>query len=219
MISDILDLDQKPKNYYGSRREMLRFIPKNISRILEVGCGEGGFSRLLKSELKAEIWGVEISEAAAKKAREGLDKVIIADIESGNIALPQNYFDCIVFNDVLEHLRYPWNVLKAVKESLRQNGCIVASIPNIRNYYTLYDLLRYKKWQYEDKGILDKTHLRFFTIESIREMFNACGYRIDKMEGINRCKVSWKFELLNFLFVKKLEDMRYIQFACVAQSL
>ena len=218
MNSDIFNLEQKPKGYYvGLRNEMLRFIPRNIGKVLEVGCGEGEFGRLLKSNLKAEVWGIEISETAAKNAQKELDKVLIGNIEEENIPLPKGYFDCIIFNDVLEHLRYPWNVLKNIKKNLKPNGYVVASIPNIRYYYTVYDLLRYGRWRYEDKGILDKTHLRFFTIESIKEMFKASGYYLSRIEGINACKVSWKFRIFNWFMMKRFEDMRYTQFACVAQ--
>ena len=208
----------KPNIYYSSREEMLRFIPQNAKKILDVGCGEGRFGHLLKSQRSAEVWGIELDNSAAEKADKILDKVIVGNIEDDNLLLPEKYFDCIVFNDILEHLRCPWIVLIKVLSNIKLDGYVVASIPNIRYYENMKRLLLHKEWEYTDMGIMDKTHLRFFTEKSIRNMFERCGYHIVTLEGINGSTFSWKFGLFNKLVFNSLDDMRYIQFACVAQK-
>jgi 2-polyprenyl-3-methyl-5-hydroxy-6-metoxy-1,4-benzoquinol methylase len=211
--------DQKPKGYFtNERNEMLRYIPLTSKRILDVGCGSGNFGKLMKSQMNVEVWGVEICENAAKESVNNIDRIIVGNIEKGDLGLPLNYFDCIVFNDVLEHLCDPWNVLVRCKAFLHEAGYIVVSIPNIRYYPHIRSLLVSKNWEYKDEGILDRTHLRFFTERSIREMFLHCGYQIIQLEGINRCKFSRKLQILNFFLRNSLEDMRYLQFAVVAQK-
>ena len=217
MKDSIFCPNEKTEGYYTQdRKEMLKYIPRALRKVLDVGCGSGDFGVLLKSRKDVEVWGVEVCENAAKEAVNRIDRVIIGDIERGDLGLPLNYFDCIVFNDVLEHLLYPWNVLVSCKAFLQNGGYIVASIPNIRYYSNIKNLLFWKNWEYKDDGILDKTHLRFFTERSIREMFLVCGYHMLKIEGIKEYKFSRKLKILNFLLKSSLNDMKYERFAVVA---
>ena len=211
--------DNKPGSYYEwPRTEMLSFVPKEARKILDIGCGSGMFASQLKAERRAEVWGIELSKEASEKARKKVDKIIIGNIETDTIDLPKNYFDCIIFNDVLEHFRDPWAILQYIKSALVTNGYIVASIPNIR-YFTTFKILFFnKEWEYVDSGILDKTHLRFFTQGTIEELFQSSGYKILKIEGINSIQFPWKIRLFNWLLNKKFEDMRYLQFGCIAQK-
>lgn len=196
---------------------MLQFIPENANKVLDVGCGEGTFGGLIKSVRDVEVWGVEICKDAAVLAEIKLDKVLVGTIEECSKKLPFNYFDCVIFNDVLEHLIDPWIVLKEIKSTIKQDGYVLSSIPNVRYYDNVKKLIIDKQWRYDSEGILDKTHLRFFTIESIREMFASCGYQIIRIEGIRDNKLPWKFRIINNLFGKMFEDMRYLQFACLAK--
>jgi 2-polyprenyl-3-methyl-5-hydroxy-6-metoxy-1,4-benzoquinol methylase len=215
----IFEYQNKPKTYFTHNRDkMLGYIPKNAKCVLDVGCGSGSFGELMKSLSKVEIWGIEIAEDVAKEAMAKIDRVIIADVEKDNLNLLKDYFDCIVFNDVLEHLCNPWNVLVRCKAFLKKAGYIVASVPNIRYYPHIRSLLVEKNWEYEDEGILDKTHLRFFTERSIKDMFLKCGYSIIKIEGINEMKFSKKLKVLNFFLKNSLDDMKYLQFAVLAQK-
>lgn len=215
----VFDPNYKPTGYYNCRRgEMLRFVPQNVTRVLEIGCGTGEFGKILKSQRNVEVWGIELSKEIAEVTKGKLDNVIVGDIESDNIPLPSEYFDCIVFNDVLEHLKYPWIVLRKLRDNLKHYGWIISSIPNVRYYENIKELLIRKEWQYVDAGILDKTHLRFFTINSIKDMFKECGYHVIKIEGINGGKFPWKFGFLNLILLNALDDMRFLQFACVAQK-
>ena len=217
MDDNLFKLDIKPVGYYSDRVDMVKYIPENVQTLLDVGCGEGKFGYTCKQKKNMEIWGIELFEKEAEKAKGKLDKILVGNIEFDELNLPNNYFDCIVFNDVLEHLQYPWIVLANIKKYIKTGGYVVASIPNIRFYENIKKLLIHKEWEYEESGIMDKTHLRFFTITSIRKMFESCGYSIMTLEGINYIKFPWKFNMLNQLLNNKLDDMRYMQFACVVK--
>jgi len=205
-----------PKTEYFEhlRPEMMKYIPTNASRILEVGCGSGLFVQQLKSTIKAEFWGVEQNTVAAKKSAEIFNKVLVGDVTKLLSELPNAYFDCIIFNDVLEHLVDPEQLLVAMKNKLLPNGVFVASIPNVRYVKNLFNLLVRKDWRYEDQGILDRTHLRFFTKKSLCRMLTEAGFQIKSCDGINPTKIKlfWIFYALTLGWAR---DTRYLGFACV----
>ena len=216
MASLINDVVESGK-YYGDRDETIKYVPDSARTVLDVGCGEGHFGQNLKRHNHSEVWGIELYEVAAGKARTRLNRVITGDIERDDIGLPENYFDCIVFNDVLEHMMSPWDILKKIKIYLKTGGRVVASIPNIRYFECMKRLLLHKEWEYADCGVLDWTHLRFFTINSIRKMFEDNGYSVATLEGIDHSGFPWKFNLLNRVLLNRLDDMKYRRFACVAE--
>lgn len=208
------------RSYYQyARTEMLPYVPPSVRRVLEVGCSAGLFGEQIKKASNAEVWGIETVVAAADLASKRLDKVLVCDVEHDDLGLPHEYFDCIVFNDVLEHLSDPWTVLRKMRAALAPSGCIVASIPNIRYYATLKELLLRKQWEYQDEGILDRTHLRFFTERTIPKFFSDCGYELLKFEGINPISMKWKLRVFYAIFGKIFGDTRYLQFACVARKI
>lgn len=213
------NLSAKSKDYYSQARlEILDFIPQNAKSILDIGCGEAVFSAKIKQKFGAKVWGIEFDVNAADIAKKKIDKVLIGDVSALISELPDNYFDCIVFNDVLEHLIDPFRVLIEIKNKIKIGGVVVCSIPNVRYFFVLKDLLFKKRWRYEDSGVLDKTHLRFFTKNSIVDMFNALEYKILKIEGINK-STSKKLALFNILTFGYFSDTRYSQFVCVAKPL
>jgi 2-polyprenyl-3-methyl-5-hydroxy-6-metoxy-1,4-benzoquinol methylase len=206
------------KGYFGfMRSEMLKYIPENANRILEVGCGEGVFCNALKKTGR-EIWGIELDANSALKAEKIVDKVIIGSIDELISSLPKMYFDCIIFNDVFEHLYMPWETLNKIKVILSKNGVIVSSIPNFRYVNNLLlNILWNKDFKYNPEGgIMDDTHIRFFTSKSIIRMYEEQGYEILIHEGIKPCK--GKFEKLSIaLSFGLLSDTRYKQYATVAK--
>lgn len=209
---------KKQQNYYAyARAEMMKFIPQDSKKILDIGCGQGEFGKQLKQKLQAEVWGIEINGEAASKAGVSLDKIFTGDVTVLVKDLPNNYFDCVVLNDVLEHLVDPYSVLANLKSKLSPEGVIVASIPNVRFFHNLKNLILKKDWRYTDEGILDRTHLRFFTKKSITEMFENLGFQIRIIEGINPI-LDWKFKVVNFLTLGFFSDTRYLEFACVANA-
>lgn len=215
MSANLTDLSEKPKGYFGSTREdMLKYVPSATKTSLEFGCGEGGFSALVKERMGVEAWAVEIVEGAAKKAEEKLDNVINADAYEAINLLPDNYFDCIIFFDILEHLVDPYLLLTLVKKKLTKNGVILTSIPNIRFYRTFVRFVLHGEWDYQDKGIMDKTHLRFFTRKSILKMYDDLGFEIVSFEGIYPTR-SRNLKIINFLTANRFADTKYLHYVSV----
>ncbi len=198
-----------------SRTEMLPYIPVSAVKILDVGCGEGIFGKQLILKNNAEVWGIEPDVQSAKKSFQILHKVI-NDKFNSKLDLPKKYFDCILFNDVLEHMNRPVDALLLAKELLRESNhsCIVCSIPNFRYIKNMYHILINKDFCYTDSGILDTTHLRFFTRKSIIRFFEENGFIVDRIEGINPSK-SFFFAVLNTLLLGFIQDMKYLQYAVV----
>jgi len=204
-------------SYYEQQRpEMLPYLPSSVERLLDIGCADGGFGAAVKSEMpNCETWGVEFVPAAAENAAKVIDRVIcgsIYDVEQ----LPKAYFDVITMNDVFEHLPESEPVLKRVKDLLAPGGRLILSLPNVRYYLNVRDLVFRKDWKYQDFGILDRTHLRFFTQKSACDLLRENGFRIERLEGINKAPLSTPYKMLFTLGGKLVDDMRYPQFAVVA---
>ena len=212
-------VESRNEYFDNPRVEMLPFIPSDVTRVLDMGCGSGAFGALLKRSRVVEVIGVEVFSDAAERARNVLDHVVIQNMETDELELPHGYFDCITYNDVIEHLCDPWMTVRKLSKFLRPGGYVVSSIPNIRYFDVFKDLLINKEWVYQSDGVLDRTHLRFFTEKTIPRMFEEAGYEILKLKGINCRRFPWKFRLLNFLGGGRLDDVRYRQFACVARLL
>lgn len=212
--------EKKPQNYYQNiRGEMLSFIPVDVTRVLEIGCGEGTFSKAIKDAFKTENWGIEPEKGAAAIAKEKLYRVIVGSAENSIPKLPDNYFDLVVCNDVLEHLVDPWGVLADIKKKLKKNGFILSPIPNVRNFHIVNALVFGGDWAYTESGILDRTHLRFFTSKSIIDMYESLGYSITSHVGINPMpNKPLKYKAASLLNIKDHTDMQYEQFATLAKK-
>lgn len=203
--------------FQNGRPEMLKYIPQEANRILEVGCGEGNFCRQLRREGR-EIWGVELNPEAVKRASLVCDKTFEGNFDIIYKDLPERYFDCVIFNDVLEHLYAPWDTIKNVKRILSDQGVLVSSIPNFRYVANIItEIILQKDFRYKPAGgILDDTHIRFFTSKSILRMFRENGYEVICHEGVHTCK-SWKEKLVIGLSFGLLNDSKYKEFATVAK--
>ena len=198
---------------------MVPHVPAAAQAVLDVGCGAGAFAATLRdarTDRKLEIWGVELSEAAAAVAAGVCDRVLIGDAVACLRDLPDARFDCVVMNDVLEHLADPAALLGQARRLLRPGGTLVASLPNVRYFFNVVDLVVHGRWDYVDEGILDRTHLRFYTRGSLRRLLEEEGFTVESMQGINPTG-SLKFELVNLLTLGRWADMRWLQFACVAR--
>ena len=132
---------------------------------------------VIKENRQIEVWGVEPFASAAAIAADKLDRVITGPF-GPETDLPAGAFDCIVFNDVLEHMVEPELALRYAKLLLSAGGTILASIPNVRYFPLLWQLGVRGNWEYGDCGLLDRTHLRFFTKSSILRMFQNEGYAV-----------------------------------------
>ena len=211
--------NNKPKEYFGQdREEIMVFVPVVTKTLLEVGCVKGEFVARLKTRAPLHATGIEPHAAAAALAKGHFDLILESSVEDSIAQLQGNSFDCMVFNDVLEHMADPWSVLRMLRPFLAKNGRVVASIPNLRHLPVLRGLVVNGEWEYAEYGVLDKTHLRFFTESTIRKLFADTGYVVETIQGINATVFSWKIRLINRLCGNRFSDCRFQQFACVAHS-
>lgn len=210
-----MKVDYKPEYFQYSRLEMLAFVPDGTRTSLEVGCGAGKFSSNLATR-GIECWGIEPEGAAYEEALKNGVKCLPGLFQDQLDNLPKNYFDIVVFNDVLEHMSDPWEALNITKSLLREGGHVVASIPNILYFPAFVDLLITRDLKYTAGGIFDKTHLRFFTRKSMIDLFESCGFVIEKIEGIHPYK-SIKLAIFNLLTLGYFREMKYMQFGLRAR--
>lgn len=155
------------------------------SSILEVGCATGYMTSVLSEERGCRVTAIEMSQEMAEQASPFAERIIVGDITDPLIwDRIGTGFDHVIFADVLEHLRDPWAVLKKTRECLNTGGSVVCSIPNVAHYRIRLKLL-VGKFEYKRYGILDDTHLRFFTASSIRSMFADTCYTVAYMKGMN----------------------------------
>lgn len=172
--------------YYSQpRSDVAALVPESAQRILDVGCGFGALGRELTARRPRTLHGIERHAAAASHLQGVYQRYVIADGEAGLDQFRAERYDCIVFADVLEHLVDPWAVLKKAKNMLAPGGAVVTSIPNVRNIALLFNLVVRGRWRYEDSGLLDRTHLRFFTRAEIYDLYASAGLAIERIE-VNR---------------------------------
>ncbi|MBI4682659.1 MAG: methyltransferase domain-containing protein, partial [Nitrospirae bacterium] len=210
------------------RRDVEAVIPKDAMRILDVGCGEGILGRRLLDSGVSEVVGVEFSPEACEKAKDNLTSVICGDIEEIDLPFDEQYFDCMIFADILEHLKDPLLALRRLAEKLSDSGVVVASIPNVR-YYGIINMLAQGSWKYADFGILDRTHLRFFTKNEIETLFTDAGFEITGMTdnidpAYNRLNDPFSGEItfgrvtLSGLTPDEIRDLFVVQYIIRAQK-
>jgi 2-polyprenyl-3-methyl-5-hydroxy-6-metoxy-1,4-benzoquinol methylase len=173
-------MSELPTYYTNVNPALLAAIPSDATRILEIGCGAGALGAKYRATVNenCEYWGVEYVPEAAVHAQGALHKVITGSVEDEEIQkrLPKKHFDVLIFGDVLEHLREPWDVLKSLIQNMRPNGLCIACIPNIQHWSILRNLM-VGNWKYEDSGLMDRTHLRFFTRKTMLDLFNGNGWK------------------------------------------
>jgi len=193
------------------RSEVSLFLPNNYDRILEIGCSYGTFRKNLSSA--HEYWGVEPDVNVAEVARQNLDIVLTGFYDGVANQLPEEFFDLVICNDVIEHLADPDHFLEAIKCKMTPGGYLIGSIPNVRHISNLKNLLVHKDWEYEDAGILDRTHLKFFTEKSLRKLFARHQFQVEKLSGINDISSRGFFPriLSKLLYLILGNDIRYVQ--------
>ena len=174
---------EKPKHYFEeSREDLVALVTEGAHKVLEIGAASGNTGLVLKRSGKAsEVVGVELCPAPAKEACAKIDRVIVGDIEELELPFPEEYFDYIICGDVLEHLIDPWATLKKLQRLLSRDGHLIASIPNMRYWRFIRDLVFCGKWEYEAIGLMDKTHLRFFTRKGTLQLLGSSGFQVEKV--------------------------------------
>jgi len=166
-------------SYFDSTRlDVMNLLPEWSDIILEVGCGSGNTLEYLKRIGKCnKTIGIEINQDAAHLAVTKADEVYIGNIETMIVPLEKNSCDAIICLDVLEHLYNPEKVLSHLTSLLKPGGACIISLPNICNYRIIISMLL-GKWNYTDEGLLDKTHIKFFSVKSSKELMNNPPLRV-----------------------------------------
>lgn len=171
-----------PLHANHSHSQIVRRVPR-YARVLELGCADGSMSRLLKQHCEASIIGVEQNPHAASQARCFCDDVLTENLDDPHSldALEGEKFDVVTLVDVLEHLQHPQALLQRLKPLLLDEGCLLLSVPNVAHASVRLELLR-GDFNYEANGILDRTHLRFFTATTLQHTLIEAGYVLQELD-------------------------------------
>ena len=177
-----------PAYHTNPRVEIMSFFDEPPGTLLDVGCGGGATGLLVKQKFPGtRVVGIEINPSAAEHARGHLDRVVCAGLDDVDPArdLPGETIATVLLLDVLEHLYDPWRALQRIHGWLAPGTRVVASVPNIRNLATLSDIAG-GRFEYEANGVLDITHVRFFTRSSLRELFEQTGFDVRRLEPLTQ---------------------------------
>jgi 2-polyprenyl-3-methyl-5-hydroxy-6-metoxy-1,4-benzoquinol methylase len=199
--------------YVQSRQEVAPFLPSKYERVLEIGCAGGSFRIHLKNS--CEYWGLDADKKALSISESTMHKSFNGIYEDFENELPDNYFDLVICNDVVEHMLDHEKFFKSIYTKIKKGGCLVGSIPNVRYIRNLHEVLIKRDWEYKKHGTLDETHFRFFTHKSLQRSLKDNGFEIIKFAGLNPVKSRrFKFylRLINLWSFGKDKDMAFLQF-------
>lgn len=172
-----------PQDYYDKPREdVVALVPEDAREVLDVGCASGALGRALKAGRPGiRVRGVEPVAEQAERARAVLDDVAVGAFDSGT-DLPPAWPapDCIIFADVIEHMADPWGAMKRATALLAPGGSVVCSIPNVTHWSVTVPILC-GRFDYQEFGVLDRTHLRFFTRRTAIELIQSTGLRVRRI--------------------------------------
>jgi 2-polyprenyl-3-methyl-5-hydroxy-6-metoxy-1,4-benzoquinol methylase len=205
--------------YQNCRSEMASFLPDQYSTVLDIGCGEGNFRDNLR--LKHEYWGVEPNEFHARVASMKLDKILIGTYEEIYHNIPDQYFDLVICNDVLEHMIDHDSFLQCIIKKMKEGGYLLVSVPNVRYVSNMFEIIVRRDWRYRDDGILDRTHLRFFSKKSIIRTIHDNGFIVQQLSGINPYRSSSYIKtcLLCLAILLLGPDVRFFQFGILTRHI
>ena len=208
----------KEEHYFNNvRTDLLALLPSIRGRFLEIGCGTGMTLQALKAGGAEYVAGVDINkEAVALASEKNIDEVFALDVERSDLPFADAAFDCMIFGDVLEHLYNPWDTLKKMTRYLKKGGYVLASIPNIKHYPILVNLVFRDAWTYVDEGVLDNSHLRFFTLKEMKKLMGYANLEIVRVQGNQFA--SRKFMLLNYLCCDRLRPFTVLQYCILAKK-
>lgn len=174
------------RSYTGERRVITRMIHAAPRRVLDVGCSSGALGAAIKVLFPgAHVVGIEVDPDFAEIARTRLDEVFLLDLDRpGPQDLPDG-FDLVILADVLEHTKDPARVLGWLLRHARPEARILLSVPNVQHWTAIANLLM-GQWPERDRGLFDRTHLRFFTLDSIRLLAERCDCRVAEVQRLYR---------------------------------
>jgi SAM-dependent methyltransferase len=201
--------------YNRDRPSITSLVTPGPNRILDLGCGSGNVGKRLKEQGKAgELIGVELFEDAAAEAARSYNKVFTGDIET--LELPyEKYFDYVICGDILEHLKDPYSVVRRIGGWLKDDGRFICSVPNVRHWPVAANLIFRGAWEYRDAGVMDRTHLRFFTRRSCFDMLHQGGFEVEKWRLLISGR---KYQLLNRLTLNLFYELLGSQVVTLARK-
>ncbi|MDC8772992.1 class I SAM-dependent methyltransferase [Roseateles albus] len=171
--------DKQPWYFNFVRRDIEALLPSRAERVLEIGCAAGATLNWLKESGRADhTTGIEPMAQAASVARARVDQVLEGPAEALLTQLPPESFDLVLCLDVLEHLVDPWVVMQQLRGLVRPGGTVIVSLPNVRNHRVVLPLLLAGRFEYQEAGIMDRTHLRFFSRQGALELLEHAGFRV-----------------------------------------
>ncbi len=208
---NVQDYRKKAVQYFDNpRRDILPLMPKGAKKVLEIGCGTGVTLAHLKEQgLAQEVHGMEWVQL--EESHPGVDQWFWGDAVSALEHLEDGAYDAILCLDFLEHLADPWTFIEAVKSKLSPSGCLIASLPNLRRVKVLWNLAVRGRFDYAEEGIMDRTHLRFFTRKSALELMNSGGFEVDEWR-YSPFDTGSKGHILNALTLGLFRDFFTIQY-------
>lgn len=186
-LLDVADqYSQKPASYFANvRHDIVSRLPlAPDARILEIGCGAGGTGAAALLAGKAGHYvGIELSSDAANCAAANLSQVIIGNAETMDMSRFDVPFDALIMSEVVEHLIDPWATVSRLATLIRPGGMVIASSPNISHWQVIRSLTK-GQFVYSDSGMMDQTHMRWFTPSSYKALFEGAGFAIESLEPI-----------------------------------
>jgi SAM-dependent methyltransferase len=165
--------------YEGINEIVLSFVPPSADRILDIGCGTGALGERLRHDRERCVIGITYSQQEADRASRRLSQVICAELNTFDFC-SLGEFDCVILSHILEHLYSPEKLLERLKSALGPESVIVVALPNVVWWRQRLQFL-FGRWRYQDWGILDRTHFRFFDLHSADELIQSAGYEILKV--------------------------------------
>lgn len=182
-IRSMVDQNSLSPYFNADRRELLHFLGgARYSSAIDVGCASGLLGReLISSRTVKECDGIELNPQAARVAAGGLRKVWEGAIEAVAGTIPWRSYDLIVMADLLEHLADPWQALRDLHSNAGEEVNLLISVPNVRHKSVVFPLLFSGRFEYQDAGIMDRTHLHFFTRSSLLKILADTGWKVQKV--------------------------------------
>lgn len=211
----------KQRGYFNyPRLDLLEMLhPRTGLKMLELGAGDGATLRRAKAQgIASYVVGIDLVEIEAPQDDQpAVDRFLVGNIEEMTLDLPAGFFDVVLCADVLEHLIDPWSVVRSLAGHLRRGGLFLSSIPNVRNHRVLTQIVLRGDFHYADAGLLDRSHLRFFCRQNIRELFEEAGLVVEAMD-VNMGGYGLRHRLINALAGGLLEDFFVFQYRTAARK-
>jgi len=215
MVKEKLYSKEAVSYFSNGRLEYIDLIPGGrLGAILEIGCGTGETGEYALRTKCDQYMGVELIDSAAKAANQKLTEVIAGDVENAQLPWPNCYFDALVMSEVLEHLIHPWSVMKNLTRLLKPGAIVVAGTPNISSLRVIAQLIR-GRFDYEDRGLMDESHLRWFTPGTLREMFEAADIETISIGSAFPPKAGTR--MIDAITFKRLSHLFYSQITYVGK--